>query len=261
MATNYDAEIYDIVYAAMGAEDVHWYRKLAGEAGGPVLELGAGTGRTALPIARDGAEIDCLDLDEGMLSRLDARLAEEPEDVRCRVRTFSGDMRDFNMDREYALIQIPFRAFLHNITRDDQLACLRCCYRHLRPDGVLAFNIFHPSLSYMAGNRGLLEGVWRWRTEHDHPDGGVIIQSDASKYDTVNQVMSVKLRYEHFDQAGMLLKTYLMHLKLAYLYEGEVRFLLQQAGFTDVIIDGSFAGGPLENEGGELVVRARRGSA
>ena len=82
----------------------------------------------------------------------------------ARISVHQGDMRSFALGRSDTRSSIiPFRAFLHNLTRDDQLAALRCAHAHLRPGGELALNVFHPSLEYMAANAGASAGVWRWR--------------------------------------------------------------------------------------------------
>lgn len=141
--------------------DVEWYRKKAIDAGGPVLELGAGTGRVTIPIAEAGVRVSALDLDARMLDSLRQKLATLPAEVQSRVTLHHGDMRAFALDQQFALVIIPFRAFLHNITREDQLAALRCAHAHLKPGGQLAFNVFHPSLEYMAAHAGAFAGVWR----------------------------------------------------------------------------------------------------
>jgi len=55
--------------------------------------------------------------------------------VQGRIATHHGDMRSFTLEQQYALVIIPFRAFLHNITREDQLATLRRVHTHLRQRG------------------------------------------------------------------------------------------------------------------------------
>src|SRR5690606_5124451 len=95
-----------------------------------------------------------------MLDRLRQNLADEPEAVRQRVTLYQGDMRSFELGRRYGVIQIPYRAFLHNLTRADQLACLERCRAHLAPSGMLAFNLFHPSLRFMANNHDAFAGLW-----------------------------------------------------------------------------------------------------
>src|SRR5687767_15781921 len=124
--------------------DVEWYRQKAVESGGPVLELGAGTGRVTIPLAEAGIRVTAMDLDAGMLDRLRQKVLKLPADVRRRVAAHSGDMRSFALDARFALVITPFRAFLHNEPRQDQLATLRRAHAHLRPGGELALNVFHP---------------------------------------------------------------------------------------------------------------------
>ncbi len=260
MIRDYDPELYDILHPGSFG-DIEWYRKLAGDLGGPVLELGAGTGRTLLPIARDGIEIHGLEENEEMLAALRNKVESLPGEYRERVRCFQGDMRDFELPHRYRLITIPFRAFLHNRTRKEQLACLVLCHRHLLPGGSLALNVFHPSLEYMSRNTGAFEGLWRWIGETEDPRGGRIVQSMAAGYDTVHQQIKCFLRYEHVDDHGRLQSTHLQRLEISYLYPGDLRDILGAAGFVDLLIEGGFEGGMPDKEGCELVVRARKPEA
>jgi hypothetical protein len=79
-----------------------------------------------------------------------------PRDVSLTL--IEGDMRGFAVPEQVPLVIAPARAFLHNLTEADRLACLRCVVRHLRPCGVFAFNVFHPSLRYMAQHSGPFAG-------------------------------------------------------------------------------------------------------
>ena len=238
--------------------DVEWYCRKAVDSGGPVLELGAGTGRVTIPIAEAGVRVSALDLDAGMLDKLRQKTAMLPADAQRRVTTHLGDMRSFALDEQYALIIIPFRAFLHNLTRDDQLATLRCVHAHLRPGGELALNVFHPSLEYMAANAGAYAGAWRWRETVKLPDGRFVVYSDASRYDTVRQRVESMIRTEEFGADGSLLLTSMMHLELAYLYPSDIASLLAESGFEPPRISGDFRGRAFERDGDELVVEARR---
>lgn len=238
--------------------DVEWYRRKAVESGGPVLELGAGTGRIAIPIAEAGIAITALELDGGMLERLREKAAALPADASGRITLHQGDMRAFSLNDQYALAVIPFRAFLHNLTREDQLATLRCAHAHLRPGGELAFNVFHPSLEYMAANAGAYTGVWRWRATRTLTDGEFVVYSDTNKYDTVEQRVESLLRTEEFGADGFLRRTNMMRIDLAYLYPSDIAGLLEASGFELVRMSGDFAGRPFERDGDELVVEARR---
>jgi len=258
MSGTYDPHLYDVVTPSDFRGDVAWYRHKALESGGPVLELGAGTGRITLPIAQAGVAVHALDSHAAMLQALRRKLSNLPGAVQERVRVVQADMTDFDIRQHFPLVIAPFRAFLHNLTTQDQLSCLRRVHQHLRPGGVFAFNVFHPSLDFMAQHAGAFTGVWRWTGSHDLPGGGQIIRSEANRYDTVRQLVHSHHRYEEYDDAGHLTRAFLHTLDLAYLYPSDIRRLLDQAGFADVEIWGDFEGHPLQNDGDELVVEAKR---
>jgi SAM-dependent methyltransferase len=256
MSATYDPETYDLLIPESFGGDVDWYRRLARESGGPVLELGAGTGRVTIPIAQDGLEIWALDAHRGMLDTLRSKAGRLPDDVRSRIQTVEGDMRTFALDHKFPLVIIPFRAFLHNLTSDDQLACLRRVHAHLTPGGRLALNVFHPSLEFMARNAGAFEGVWRWIRTHTRDDGSYIVRSEATMYDTVQRRVHSQHRYELYGADGLLTRTFLQRLELAYFYPDDIRHLLERAGFDAITIAGSFAGRPLQHDMDELVITA-----
>jgi SAM-dependent methyltransferase len=143
------AEYYDFVPAYRERADVDFYVEAARASGGPVLEVGCGTGRVLIPTARAGIEIVGLDGSPQMLQVCRRRLLQEPPDVQARARLLEGDMRRFTVDRTFALVTIPFRPFQHLVTVNDQLACLTSIRRHLTDDGRLVFDIFNPSLNML----------------------------------------------------------------------------------------------------------------
>ncbi len=256
--TNYDADVYDVRHLGSLQGDMEWYRSKAVASGGPVLELGAGTGRITVPIAQAGICVTALDLDAGMIAKLRNRAAALPDEARARVSVHQGDMRTFSLGETFALVIIPFRAFLHNLTVDDQLASLKRSHEHLRPGGELAFNVFHPSLEYMAAHAGSQTGAWRWTGTRELPDGGFVVYSEASRYDTVHQRVRSMIRTEEYAADGRLARTHMMRLELAYLYRSDISRLLEQAGFELTRISGDFMGRPFERDGDELVVEARK---
>ncbi|MBK8812182.1 MAG: class I SAM-dependent methyltransferase [Acidobacteria bacterium] len=255
---NYRPKIYDEVTSASLGGDVEWYCAKALQTGGPVLELGAGTGRVTIPIAEAGIPIHALDADAGMLDGLRTRLEDRPARIRELVTVVPGNMRDFDLGAQFALVIAPFRAFLHNLDESQQRACLDCVRRHLVPGGLFAFNIFHPSLEYMSYHAGPLQGVWRWVATFDRPDGGFVMRSESNRYDTLNQIVHSNHRYDEYGPDGTLIGSWMQRLKLAYLYPRDVRALLSAAGFKDIRIDGDFNGSDLLKDTDELVIQARR---
>jgi SAM-dependent methyltransferase len=238
--------------------DIEWYCQKAMASHGPVLELGAGTGRIAIAVAEAGIRISAVDLDGGMLERLRRKIATLPGEVQSRISVHLADMRSFALEEQYALVMIPFRAFLHNLTFDDQLATLQRAYEHLKPGGELAFNVFHPSLEFMAANAGAHAGIWRARHTQRLDGGGFLVFSDATRYDTARQRLTALIRTEEFDMGGALVRTHMMDLELAYLYRSDIIRLLDHSGFALVRISGDFRGRSFERDSDELVVEARR---
>jgi SAM-dependent methyltransferase len=253
----YQPDIYDAFTPGTFAGDLDFYRTTARTRGGPVLELGAGTGRITIPIARDGIAVCALDASAGMLDRLRHKLGAEPPAVRDRVTIVHGDMRTFAIDARFPLIVAPFRTFLHNLTADDRHACLARVRAHLAPGGRFVFNVFNPSLTFMAQHAGALEGVWRWGGTFTQPDGGRIVRSEANRYDTVRQVVHSLHRYDVYGPDGVLTRTALHPLELAYVYQSELRQQLTSAGFNAIDIAGGFDGRPFQRDTDELVIEAR----
>src|SRR5688572_23755792 len=101
------AEFYDHVVPYAARADISFYVEAAAKSGGPVLELGCGTGRILIPTARSGIEIAGLELSVGMLEACRRRLQAEPPEVRGRVSLQRGDMRDFDLGRSFRLVTIP----------------------------------------------------------------------------------------------------------------------------------------------------------
>jgi len=259
MYSPYDPDLYDFTTPSTFRGDVEWYRRKARETGGPVLELGTGTGRISLVVASGGVVVHALDADRGMLDALRRKLNAAPIEIQKHVVVVEGDMRTFQLQERFALVIAPFRVLLHNLTEEDYLACFRRVHEHLRPGGQLAFNVFHPSLEYMAQNAGPLAGVWRWRDTIAAPDGGRIVRSEANRYDTVRRRVHSQHRYEEYAPDGTLRRTFLQALELSYLYPADITRLLQAAGFQSIRIAGGFDGRPFACDTDELVVEATRG--
>ncbi len=121
-------------------EDIAFYVDLAIESGGPVLELGVGSGRVAVPTALAGVPVVGVDVSADMLDLAWARSLPHDADLRL-VR---ADMRDLPDLGRFALITVPFRALLHLRDNDERLSVLSAARRRLLPHGRLAFDVFHP---------------------------------------------------------------------------------------------------------------------
>jgi SAM-dependent methyltransferase len=132
------ADRYDEWSADM-TEDVPFYVALAAEADGPVVELAAGSGRVAIPVAKAiGRTVIGIDSSPAMLTQAGARAAEAGVDLDLR----EGDMRDLELDEPAALIYCPYRALLHLPTWADRRRTFERVAASLLPDGRFAWNAF-----------------------------------------------------------------------------------------------------------------------
>jgi SAM-dependent methyltransferase len=235
------ARTYDAVYAALRdpSGDVGFYRSLAVASGGAVLELGCGTGRTLLPIAAAGVPCVGLDASAAML----AVLREKARDV----AVVQGDMRSFDLGRRFALVTIPFRAFSHCLTVEDQLACLAAVRRHLAPGAALAIDVFDPMLEVLA----LGTVPERLGAEFAYA-GHTMRRWETTVFDRSHQTLAVTFRFE----GGPPEVTGTTTVTLRWFYRYELEHLLGRAGFTELDVFGGFDCRPW-SAGGETVIVAR----
>jgi SAM-dependent methyltransferase len=149
--TSYDAiaELYD-PWSASVVEDVAFYLEEARRSGGPVVELGVGTGRIAVPIAADGIRVIGVDSSCGMLDICAQRAALAGVDVDLRV----GDLREPPVQERVPLVICPFRSLLHLHTDEDRRRALRSVRELLIPGGRFVFDVFAPSADDIAETHG-----------------------------------------------------------------------------------------------------------
>jgi len=120
--------------------DLPLWRELAARAGGPVLELGAGTGRVALDLAEGGHDVSALDADRELL----AALAERARRRGLRVPAYLGDARTMKLDRTFALIVAPMQVVQLLGGARGRQAMLAAARRHLERGGILAVALADP---------------------------------------------------------------------------------------------------------------------
>jgi SAM-dependent methyltransferase len=150
--SEYDAiaRIYD-PWSSSVTEDVPFYLEEARRAGGPVVELGIGTGRIAVPIAADGIRVIGVDSSRAMLEVCTERAALAGAVLDLRL----GDLREPPVDEQVPLVICPFRSLLHMHSDDDRRCALRAARRLLAPGGHFVFDVFTPSREDIEETHGL----------------------------------------------------------------------------------------------------------
>ena len=211
------ARLYDS-WSLSVTEDVPFYIEEARAAGdGPVVELGVGTGRIAVPIAAAGIPVIGVDSSERMLDV--AAEQAEAAGVAALVDLRYGDMRDPPVDGTAPLVICPFRSLLHMETDPDRRAALRAIRGMLRPEGRLVFDVFTPGIDDIEDTHG------RWIER----EPGIWERAD---WDQETRTLVLRVR-GHGHESEM---------SLSWLSVAEWRVLLQEEGFvvdveTDVLDD------------------------
>jgi len=136
------ARLYD-PWSASVVEDISFYVDEALTAGGPVVELGVGTGRIAIPTAMAGVDVIGVDSSAEMLAVCAERAREAGMDTRLDLRL--GDLRRPPVEERVELVTCPFRAYLHLRDDAERLEALGAAHELLRPEGRLVFDVFTPS--------------------------------------------------------------------------------------------------------------------
>jgi len=251
------AEFYDQVVPYRYRQDISFFVEMAEASGGPVLEIGCGTGRVLIPTARAGIEIVGLDLSSSMLSICREKLSREPTEAQSKVQLVEGDMRQFDLGREFRLATIPFRPFQHLVTVEEQLSCLKSIHRHLVPGGRLVLDLFNPDLRYLVEEGGTVESIPE--PEFTMPDGRrVIRRGRIVSRDWFNQVQDIEMIYYVTHSDGR--QERLVHrFAMRYLFRFEAEHLLARCGFQVEDVYADYDRSPYGSKyPGELIFVARK---
>jgi len=212
-------------------EDIPFYVDLAVRSGGPVLELGVGSGRVAVPTALAGVRVVGIDSSPAMLEL--ARRRAKPHNVDLRL--LEADMRMLPDLGTFALVTIPFRALLHLSSDEERRGLLTAVRDRLEPGGMLAFDVFHPDAEDIAETHDRwLErepGIW-----------------ERATWDAAARELELSVRTEESEAS----------MRLWWLEPDDWRRLLGEVGFTDVEAYGWFDRSPLFPGAVDSVWIARR---
>lgn len=237
-----DAALYDYEYRRRRG-DVNFYRELARrhlDGPGSILELGAGTGRVTIPLARDGHHVVAIDQAPAMLDRLTARVAGLPPTSRVRVQPVAADLRTFRIERRFPLVIAAFNVFEHLYTRGEVDACLRRVADHLEPGGVFAFDVQLPDLEWL-----VRDPTKRWaKTRFTDPTTGrPMWYSTNHDYDPIGQIVLIRLFYDPIGSDGA--PGTVVTLSQRKFFPAELEALIAHAGLSVIDRYGDFSFGPL----------------
>jgi SAM-dependent methyltransferase len=214
VVTDYDAatygdrvaEVYDEWFAVPSdTEDtVGFLSDLAGP--GPVLELGIGTGRVALPLVQRGHEVHGVDASEAMVEKLRAKSGEIPVTI--------GDFAELDVEGEFSLVCVVFNTFFALLSQEDQVRCFSNVARRLREGGVFVIEAFVPDMTRWDRDQ-------RMEAHHVEEDSVVL---GVSTHDAVEQ----RVASNHLVVTEVGVKMY--PVRLRYAWPSELDLMARLAG-------------------------------
>jgi SAM-dependent methyltransferase len=235
--------------------DVPFYLELAAAQGGHVLELASGSGRVLIPLAQAGHRVVGLDSSTHMLELADEKLRAAGPEVVSRAELVQGDMRKLALGRRFDLAVIAVKSFAYLPDRGDQQRVLATVAAHLRPGGVLAMDLLHPSPAWLLRPPGSLH---QDLVQHV-PERGVTLARTETvvSTDLATQIRVIRSAYEIVADDGTVTKRFVEWL-YRFTYRFEVELLLEQAGFEVEAIYGGYERESFVSDSPLMLVVARR---
>jgi len=216
----------------------------------PVLELGCGNGRIALPIARCGIPVDGIDASSAMLQSFRDKLDREPRTLREQVRLTAANFCALPPpDRRYPLVTLPFNALHHCTSLADVEALLHGVRSRLLPDGVFALDCYLPDPTLYARDPN---GRYELREFVDPTSGKVLESWEESWWDETARIHHVIYVYERPEGVEARL-----HLQLHMYDIDELRETFTRCGFAIAEEASDFSGLQMRDDAVKWVLHLR----
>lgn len=244
-----DAAFYDAIHGEF-RDDTGLWASFAGRTDRPVLEVGCGTGRIALELARQGYAVTGVDPSNAMLSL--AR--KKAEDDAIDVSFIEGRVLDLTLETEhYGFVLLPLDVFLYCADGEEQRATLVRLREALVFNGVIAVDLPGPAAWLDPDANGLQRLVFSGETA----DGRHFDCFHLHEDDLATQTRYLRVSYETHESDGLVRRRISEH-QLRYLYRFELEYLLDAAGLVLSDVYGDYDLGPLTNDSERMIAIARR---
>ena len=231
------AKYYDLIHQEL-VDDIEFAINLAATVGDPILELGCGTGRLILPLARSGYEITGLDNSAAMLEIAQNHIQGETEGVQKRIQLFTGDMTSFQFEGRYGLIIISHNTLMH-LTQQQVKSCLNCVRHHLKPTGRLMIDVDNPETMVDPADDELLILE---RTVIDPATGDIIVQMNSSWGDQQAQTRYLTWIIDSSPLKGGVLIRTVISTEFHYLFAHQLEMIFNSGGLVLKNIYGDYDG-------------------
>ena len=218
--------------------DLDLYLALAGRTGGPILELAAGSGRLAVPLALAGHHVTAVDLDPAMLARAGARARTAGRAAARRLDLVEADLLELTLPAAgtFRLAFIALNSLFLLATRDAQRRAFRTIARHLAPGGVAAVDIWLPEPDDLARFDGRL--IFEYE-RIDPETGHEVTKVAAARYDPTTAIVDLASIFEEGQPGGPTIR-WIRRDRLRLVGPDELATMAEDAGLEVELIAGDY---------------------
>lgn len=251
------ADYYDIVHTGLPGE-AEFYVGQGVRLKTETLELGCGTGRLGIPMAMSGVRVVGVDNSRRMLEYCQEKIAVLG-DVSGRLDLIEGDMRSFAFARDFGLIIMPYRAFMHLLTAEERRGCLECVYRHLRPGGRFILNLWAGDGARLPAHWGTKEGALVFAGRYALPGNErELVHFVASWCDRERQLVFEEHVLHEVTGEGDVVHTAVLPMRRAWITFKQMHEALTAAGLHIEAVFGNFDCAQFTPESTEMIWVARK---
>lgn len=249
IARFYDAENLEMT------DDLPFYSDLAEIYGGPILDVGCGTGRVMLHLVQEGHVCVGVDTSPQMLERAQRKVETTMPDLMGLATFVQGDIATHQASTPYQMILLPYHTFMHFQDQATQLAVLRQLVANLADDGVVVFDLPNAGEAFATQDE---HTIALDRTFIDPESGHLIMQQSVSILNRVTQQLHITWIYDEVAPDGTLKRT-VAPLTLRYVFYSELQLLTALCGLECIEVYGDYDHQSFEDGSPRMLVVARKG--